>query len=633
MSVIFGIRKPNGVVATPSDIWPHEQPTLRYSASTTAVALMGEVGMGFQPHRTNERARLEVGPARDSAGTLLAIDGRIDNYEELCSELCLTKSTPDSQIALAAFSRWKGDCFSRFIGDWSIALWASDERTLYLARDHAGARTLYYEERDGCLLWSTYLDTLVAFPQARALDPEYAACYLAAYPVRELTPYKGIRAVLPAHYVTIRQDTISVRSHWDWFRSDSIRYRSAAEYDRRFLELLGTAIKCRTGPGAPILAQLSGGRDSSSIVCLSDHQRRLDNRYAQLLDTVSFYDEQERGWDERPYFTAIEEHRRKAGIHIEMSFRHRTFEPHFSEDGLYLLPGADSSAIQRERVLQAAFSSKNTACLLSGLGGDELLGGIPTSLPELAEYLTTANLFKFLSRSVAWCLVDRSPIFSMHVRVARHTWQLYHPLQTTNQTFPVWIKDRLKEICADRVRCDITVPGRWGRRASSIENGLAWWSIVENLPHHFPGILSRQEYRYPYLDRGLVEFLFAIPRDQLIAPGHSRLLMRRALKGIVPEKVLERRRKAYPTRGPMEAMLKLRVKSEALLRGSMAAEMGFIDPASLQRAIEETSEGRETSLWQTLMRAISLELWLQSLYGRTALEAPTQSPDDFLLRT
>jgi asparagine synthetase B (glutamine-hydrolysing) len=77
---------------------------------------------------------------------------------------------------------------------------------------------------------------------------------------------------------------------------------------------------------------------------------------------------------------------------------------------------------------------------------------------------------------------------------------------------------------------------------------------METLPHLFPQILSRLEYRYPFLDKDLVSFLFSIPREQIVRPGRRRSLMRRALVGIVPDGILERRRKAFQLRAPLAAL-------------------------------------------------------------------------------
>ena len=194
---------------------------------------------------------------------------------------------------LAAFGRWGVGCFSRLTGDWALALWCERERELFLARYHAGTRTLYFLERDGVLQWSTHLDPFLQPQSDLTLSEEYVARYLSGSPIGDLTPYEGIRSVRPAHYCVFQEDARFESAHWNPAAATAIRYKEDIEYERHFLELFLQAVDRRTGGGAPILAELSGGMDSTSIVCASDFLRRRNGSGADLLDTVSYYDDSE----------------------------------------------------------------------------------------------------------------------------------------------------------------------------------------------------------------------------------------------------------------------------------------------------------------------------------------------------
>ena len=98
------------------------------------------------------------------------------------------------------------------------------------------------------------------------------------------------------------------------------------------------------------------------------------------------------------------------------------------------------------------------------------------------------------------------------------------------------------------------------------------------MPHLFPSLLSRLEYRYPLLDRDLVGFLFSIPREQLFRPGRKRSLMRRALVSIMPPVVLERRRKAYQLRMPLLTMQHASARLHSLFVDSELARTDLIKP-------------------------------------------------------
>jgi asparagine synthase (glutamine-hydrolysing) len=613
MSSIFGIRRPSGAAATESELLRLAEATARFAFDGLSVKAVGRVGMGFQPYYTHARSTLETAPACDSYGNLLTFDGRLDNYVDLCAELGLNGlATADSQIVLAAFAKWGENSFSRFIGDWALALWSERGQSLYLARDHAGTRTLYLQDDRGALRWSTHLETFFVDGTSKRLDEGYAACYLASRPIRDLTPYEGVRAVLPAHYVTVQNDKLSQKAHWQWMARNTIWHRSDKEYEEHFLALFRQSVDRRTGPGAPILAQLSGGMDSTSIVCMSDHTRRSQASSAELLDTISFYDDTEPSCNERPYFSLVEAKRGKIGIHIESSFATRTFEPHESSQGIYLLPAADSSAIQRERVLEEALQSKHYRVILSGTGGDEVLGGVPGALPELADSLVSGQIKLFLRRSVDWCLIDRSPFLKSALDTLRYASLLYLNPSAQETVIPPWIAPRLRTICTDRTKKDIAYGHRLGLAPHVIANGMAWWSVLDCLPHLFPRLLSRPEYRYPYLDRDLVEYLFSIPREQVLRPGRRRSLMRRALAQIVPQEILERRRKAFVLRSALATIQQYRGKLEMLVSDSLIASSGFVDPAHLRNALELTTNGATSQWWQMVLRAITFELWLRA---------------------
>src|SRR6266567_3126356 len=256
MSNLFGVRGAENESVDEGCLARLAQPTSRYAPDGTFVRVKGNVGMGFQPYHTHERSKLDVQPLTDARGDMIALDGRLDNHEELQKSLDLPSAgMPDTEIVLAAFRRWGALCFSRFVGDWAIALWANADRTLYLARDHAGMRTLYYEAVDGRLVWSTYLETFFADGTPPDPDEAYIAHYLASQSIGNLTPCKRIQAVPAAHCIRIQGDVVTCTAHWNWMVKGEIRYRTDAEYEEHFLSLFEQAVRRRTGPGAPVIAQ------------------------------------------------------------------------------------------------------------------------------------------------------------------------------------------------------------------------------------------------------------------------------------------------------------------------------------------------------------------------------------------
>lgn len=621
MNTIFGVLHAVGETVRRADLMHLAAATEQFASDGTFLRVSERIGMGRQPFFTTHRSRLESGPQLDQLGNMLAFDGRLDNHQELRRQLDIDDTDCcDSALVLAAFTRWGEACFARLVGDWALALWSATDQQLYLARDHAGTRTLYFGKVNGTLTWSTYLETFFMAGASYAVDEAYAASFLAGIPIRNLTPYQGIRAVPPAHFLKIANDKTAAIRHWNWMADDPIRYKADAEFEEHFLSLFKRSVERRTVPGAPILAQLSGGMDSTSIVCVSDYIRRSQGTSeSDLLDTLSYYDDTEPDWNEKPYFSIVEAKRGKVGLHVETSFSARTFEPPDPSQGLNLFPGADSGSMSRAAAFHGLIQSKGYRVLLSGIGGDEVLGGVPTPTPELADYLVSGQLGRLMTQTTSWCLANREAFFYLLADTLRITFKLYLGRDTDLKRIPLWVTPSLRKICAHLQRHDLSRGRRLGFRPTSIINGLAWWAIMETLPHRAPSTLARYEYRYPYLDLDLVDFLFRVPREQLARPGRRRSLMRRALRGIVPVEILERRRKAAVSQGPLRLIQTSRHTIDKLFRKSIAVDFGFVDPLEFRRSLELTVAGRDSKSWSGLLRTVDFELWLRGLDARSTL--------------
>jgi asparagine synthase (glutamine-hydrolysing) len=614
MSILWGTLKPRGTSVREAELRAASALTAQYATGDIRVHVQEHIGMGFQLNATNARTLLEQGPVCDPAGNIVCFDGRLDNFRELADMLELDDTeASDSSIVLAAFLRWKEECFARFTGDWALALWSNRDKRLFLARDHAGARTLYLHQGEDEIRWSTYLDTLLATGEEHRLSETYAAAYLSCHPVQQKTPYEGIAGILPGHYVVACEGSVHQRPHWSPLVRTTIRYKRDKEYDEQFLSVFEQAVVRRTGPGAPVLAQLSGGMDSTAIVCMSDRIR--GRAEAELLDTLSFYDDSETSLNERAYFTITEARRGKTGIHINTAFSERTFDPPFTSEGSYLLPGADSHSIVQERRLVDCAWKKGYRSVLSGIGGDEVLGGIPTPYPELAGYLVSGNLTRLSQQSLDWCLTDRSPLVFSLCETLRFTYQLYASRTPWSKPIPPWLSPTLRGLAVETRDGGVARLTRLGASPHQVDNALSWVQIMETLPHLQPLLLFRPEYRYPMLDKDLISFLFSIPREQLVKPGRRRAMMRRALRDIVPNEILERRRKAFQLRAPLSALEGAQAKLNRLWDSSLLAQQGFIDANALRDAFTRCVNG--DSQWtQAILKTIAYELWLLAREGK-----------------
>lgn len=629
MSIIFGIANLDHMPIEDAALPVLAQQTAAYALDGTFVYTNGSVGMGFQPHHTTMRSRLEVQPWRDAHGNILVFDGRLDNYEELAHRLSsVSDRMTDPSLILAAFEKWKESCFEQFIGDWSLALWYAEQKKLYLARDHAGTRTLYYQLCATRVVWSTYLETFLGSDETTPIDDEFAARYLGGLPIRTSTPYPGVRALPPAHMLVFGERTVRSTAHWSSMSGKKLLYKDAREYDDQFIECFERSVRRRDISGARILAELSGGMDSTAIVCVSDALRKRRNENSSLLDTVSLYDDSETDWNELPYIAATEKYRGKLGFHIPTSYSSRTFSL-FEQQKPAPFPGFDSMAQQREDEFEAYVAEGGYRVIFSGIGGDELLGGVPTPYPELADHFASLKFQTLLRQGTAWCLSNREAFLPTLLRTIRFAFDLYLRPMFDRKALPPWISPSIQRFCHDLALEDDKQHPRIGHSSGSISNNQNWLLMLETLPHLYPKSRIRREYRYPYLDRDLVDYLLQIPRQQLVQPGRRRAMMRRALKSVMPEAVVERRRKAHMSRGPLALLQKERPNVERLLSSSRLAEHGYVDISTLLPILQACTCGADTSQSMALLRFIALEFWLQAR-DRDILLDLTQSEEQSL---
>ncbi|MBI3476436.1 MAG: hypothetical protein HY010_11945 [Acidobacteria bacterium] len=570
----------------------------------------------FAFHVTKE-SRREVQPLVTQSGDVITWDGVLDNQDELAKEIGLANSDEhtDLQIVAAAWTKWGTNCFAKLLGDWALTVWKPAEQTLFLAKDFIGTRHLYYCVRQDHVAWSTVLDPLIVLAGCTfQLDEDYVAGWLSHFPAAHLTPFVGVNAVLPANYVQIRNGKVRTTRYWDFRPRHTIDYHTDGEYEEHFRTLLATSVQRRLRSDAPILAELSGGMDSSSIVCMADNlvARGVP---APRIDTVSYYQDDEPAWDERPYVAVIEKTRGRTGCHIDVS-THNLLSYRYDSDRPELTPVSRGDASEPVSKMASYMASNGHRIVLSGLAGDELLGGAPSFIPQLADLLVAAR-FGTLSRQLtAWALSNRTTVMALLTEVLR----TFLPKGLTDTSRDVRSAPWLETEFTATHRAAFSRyqrPFSLFRDKPSVQERL---ETVEALRRQIASCVQAPQIlcdkRYPYLDRDLVEFLFAIPPDQLQRPGKRRSLMRRALVGIVPDELLNRKRKAFLARQPLVDIMSHWSAYRELAENSILVALRFIDRNRLTASLEKARAGDMIPL-PLLAHAVVLENWLRHIrpYG------------------
>jgi len=582
------------------------------------------IGIVHGAFHSTSGSRLEHQPYESLRGNVITWDGRLDNRADLIRGLCIRVANDKTDIAIvmAAYEKWGVNCFSKLIGDWALVIWDVHEKTLILGRDYIGIRRLYYYLSPRSLIWCSQLGSLVSLLKGLFhIDDEYIAWYLAMHSNPALTPFREIRSVPPGNFVQIHNGEASVRPYWEFDPRQRIRYRTDAEYEEHFRHVFRDAVRRRLRSDSPVLAELSGGLDSSSIVCMADEIIENEGAETPRLDTISYYDLSEPQGDDWKYFTKVEEKRGRTGFHIDRG----KFGSSFSLDSITFapMPGRlENPDVETER--SKVIRNGNYKIVLSGMGGDEFLGGVPDPRWQLADLIVQFRPLELAKQLAKWSLVKRTPWIQLLFQVlAVLPPRSVRARIAENAEVPPWINSTFA--LQQRLRARQLGPqepiGVW---LPSIREAVQTLTIMSGQVNQLQP--SIEDKAYPYLDQSLVEFLLEVPASQLLRPGERRSLMRRSLVNLLPREVYLRRTKATTARSPMAALEQHWGQLTDMLHSSChAAHAGYIDQAGFLKALIEAKNGTTRNLVR-LLRGLSLEIWLRSMASHGLIDVNRSVP-------
>lgn len=581
----------------------------------------GPIALLYRPFHTTAESRRENQPYISRRGFILTWDGRLDNREELIPELQSELETDPTDVAIvgAAFDCWETDCFRRFVGDWAVSVWSPEKRELVFGVDYMAVRHIFYYSKQNQIWWSTDLSPLVLLSGDRFhIDDNYIAGYFAHEPDAHLTPYREIREVPPGQFVRIRNAEARVERHWRFNPTSRIRHKTDAEYEEHFRHIFRQSVRRRLRSDSPVLAELSGGLDSSSIVCMADEIGGHSEGTFPRVETISYYDNSEPNGDDWMYFRKIEEKRGKIGIHIDVS-RFGTECPSFESHEFSALPGVFGGG---QRLGDEAHLIPGGACrrVISGMGGDEFLGGISDPRAHLADLIIQLRFKSLAEQLIAWSLVRRKPWLQLLYQ------SLIGILPTSLGRYLVReakIEPWIRKDFARRTRMTIKqldVEEHFGLWLPSRRSCITGVLLMARKLAKFPVEASALgETTYPFLDRNLIEFVLSIPASQMLRPGERRSLMSRSLIGIVPKEILSRRTKQLGVRTPMLALTNHWPQLQQMYQASISSSLGYVNAVSLLNTVRDAQAGKVIPLIR-LLRAISLEYWLCNLVARDLIE-------------
>jgi asparagine synthase (glutamine-hydrolysing) len=482
---------------------------------------------------------------------VIAADVRIDNRYELTGKLGLRNvQIDDARLIAAAYERWGQSCVDHLLGDFAFAIWDEQQQLFFCARDQMGVRPFYYFRSHNFFAFATEIKALLALEE---VDPEINDARIADYLMplledHEATFYHDILRLPAAHCMTISRDGVRIRRYWELDPEREIRYNSDEEYAEAFREIFTEAVRCRLDQSGSTGSMLSGGLDSSSIACTA---RELLTDDTRMLHTFSARFPSTPQCDEGRFINAVV---KGEGL------RHHNVDVD-SIGPLSVAAGAFASLDEPlygpntflNSALYDAARKAGVRVILDGTDGDTTVSHGITFLNELArsgrwlrlgrEIRGVAQNLQLPVRTVLWRRGIK-PLVPSTIRGWYRAFRGGDELPWTSigvaseelarQTY---VQARAIEFLRDRIEPPQTAREFHLRGLRSALLPLT----MEELNN--VSALYGVEPRYPFFDRRLVEFCLALPGDQKIHHGWTRMIMRRGMEGILPEEIRWRRGK------------------------------------------------------------------------------------------
>ena len=274
MSGIAGIVHVDGRPVAGSDLHRMTESMAHRGPDGQTVWSAGSVGFGHCMLHTTPESLTEKLPLANVYGRYtITADARIDNRDRLLDLLELPRRVPeyaDSELIVHAYARWGEDCVDHLLGDFAFAIWNETERTLFCARDHFGLKPFYFVEAGRLFAFASEIKALHQLEGVPAeLNESWVIDQLLGTTNAQDTVYSHVLRLPPAHLLVLRDGSIRVRRYWTLAPAEHDGSLTDDEYVAGFRELFDQAVRCRTRSAFQIGSELSGGLDSSYVTCVA----------------------------------------------------------------------------------------------------------------------------------------------------------------------------------------------------------------------------------------------------------------------------------------------------------------------------------------------------------------------------
>ncbi|MGA2667122.1 MAG: asparagine synthase (glutamine-hydrolyzing) [Patescibacteria group bacterium] len=568
----------------------------------------------------------------DRGNLVIVFNGEVYNYLEIREELLdkgyQFKSQSDTEVILAAYKEWGARCLDHFNGMWAFVIYDRRRRVLFGARDRLGVKPLYYFHDKNIFIFASEIKALLAHSNIKAKPNDKIVWdYLMQNGLvdhTEETMFAGIKDLRAGHCFTIQNDKIKIEQWWDLDHQKTTRFSNDRDYQEKFRELFFDSIKLRLRSDVPIGSCLSGGLDSSAIVCvvnkyLKDENTKQVGKWQTTFSAV--YDSKKYPrYDETPYIREVIRKTHAQSFFVKPSGAKLADEIEklvWHQD----TPFGSTSIYAQWDVFRLA-AQHRVKVMLDGQGSDEFMAGylfyreifllqmfksfqLIDFAKGLMAYDFSANKFAF--RDFTNSLLSRGVLGkTLASRYRKH--------QKEFEIFDPVFQQKYHHNYSLRPTGDVFRNALY----TSAKVGLASLLRYEDRNSMAFAIESR----VPFLDYRLVEYLYSLPHSQKIRSGKTKWIMREALAGILPEKIKNRPDKiGFET--PEKKWIKENLAQEfkKVFASESFRSRGYFNSLKVKQSFEDFLSDK-TGDYRFFWRLYNLEIWFRTFIDSSARVKP-----------
>jgi len=542
----------------------------------------------------------------------ITFDGEIYNKEHLINKLKKNheiKLNNSAEIVLHAYEDENLNCINKFNGMFAFCLWDSNKDLLFCARDRLGLKPLYYyKDNDMIILASEIKGILGAskFPKKPNKKIIYEYLIGGARASRSYanktseTFFSGIFELRPAYFLYYKKNRFWLQRYWCPNIQSVTDRRDGKSYVSEFRRKLERAVRLRLPENASFGTFLSGGLDSTSLAAqtnkILEYKMNKRKNQSQIFFSAVYNEKNEQG-DERDRIKEVEDI-----LRTEVNYIYPSVKGGWENIKQFIYYIEEPVGVFNYYVYWCLFQAakKKVKVIFHGQGPDEVFGGHTIHAIEYFKDLWEKKRIWKLTKEMLSCFDWVGPYwwrslwFKKNARKRAEELTSLKPLDVSIENTGINEGSRLKKILL--------------RDTEEL--------LVEHLRVEDRGSSAFSlECRHPYLDHNVVEYVFSLPDDAIIGDGLNKLVLRKAMKGLIPEHIrLGRKKAATPI--PFQNWLKtLQPNIRELFNSKKIQEQGYFNTDTILKIIDLYCDGKLSTVERlyyagTLWRCINLALWL-----------------------